>query len=281
MRNALTIDVEDYFNVTAFSGFIKRKEWDTFPTRVVINTLKILDVLDSFSIKATFFVLGWIAERHPSLIKEIQKRGHEIASHGYGHELIYEIGPKKFREDIKKSKRLLEDITGSKVIGYRAPSYSIVKDSFWALDILCEEGFLYDSSIFPVLHDIYGLPNAKRFPHDVTVSSGMIKEFPLSTLEIQVMRMRYRIPIAGGGYLRLFPVGLIKKAIRHINSKEGQPAVLYFHPWEIDTEQPIIKADFISYFRHYYNISKTLPRIKSILSDFRFALMREIMGIPT
>ncbi|NTU73772.1 polysaccharide deacetylase family protein, partial [Candidatus Roizmanbacteria bacterium] len=190
MNNALTIDVEDYFHVTAFEKAVRREDWDGYPTRVEHNTYRILDILDSYSVKATFFVLGWVAGKAPILVKEIGKRGHEIACHGYGHELVYHIGPRRFRSDIKKSKMLLEDIIGDRVNGYRAPSYSITSNSLWALDILIEEGFLYDSSIFPVKHDIYGIHNAVRFPHEIKRSSGKIKEFPLTTFNLSFDLMR-------------------------------------------------------------------------------------------
>lgn len=277
MFNALTIDVEDYFHVTAFERYIKKDEWDAMPCRVVDNTMRVLDMADEFSVKATFFVLGWVAERAPRLVKSIQERGHEVACHGYGHDLVYRIGPDAFRKDLRKAKKLLEDISGRKVCGYRAPSYSITKDSLWALDILIEEGFTYDSSIFPVHHDTYGIPGAKRFPHDIKRPSGTIREFPLSTREISFAGGRYRLPIAGGGYLRFLPVWVIRKAIEHINNVEGQPAVLYFHPWEIDPAQPRIKAGLKSRLRHYTNLDKTVGKTNYLLSSLSFAPMGDIL----
>ena len=242
MLNALTIDVEDYFQVNAFARIIRQDQWDSYPLRVDGNTRRILDMLDSFSIKATFFILGWVAERLPDLTKEIHRRGHEVACHGYGHELIFEIGPERFREDIRRSKMLLEDQCGERVKGYRAPSYSITGKSLWALDILVEEGFAYDSSIFPVMHDTYGIPDAERFPHIQQTGSGPLVEFPLTTLPLHFGGKEIRLPIAGGGYLRLLPSQLIRWGIERINTWEKQPAVLYFHPWEIDPDQPRIKA---------------------------------------
>ncbi len=203
MINALTIDVEDYFQVNAFAGHIRRDQWDRFPLRVEHNTRRILDMLDSFSISATFFILGWVAERLPTLTKEIHRRGHEIACHGYGHELLYAIGPERFRSDIRRSKMLLEDQCGERVNGYRAPSYSITAKSLWALDILVEEGFTYDSSIFPVMHDTYGIPDAERFPHTIQTGAGPLVEFPLTTLPLQLGWKKVRLPIAGGGYLAI------------------------------------------------------------------------------
>ena len=234
MFNALTIDVEDYFQVNAFVRYVKRSEWDSYPLRVEENTRRVLDMLDEFGISATFFILGWVAERTPQLIKEIKARGHEIACHGYGHELIFHIGPDAFRADIRRAKNILEDISGTRVLGYRAPSYSITKESSWAFDILIEEGFSYDSSVFPIYHDTYGIPDAPRFPYVITRDSGSLSEFPLTTYPVSWRGMEYRLPIAGGGYLRLLPAELIRRSIAKINTLEHQPAVVYFHPWEID-----------------------------------------------
>lgn len=277
MLNALTIDVEDYFQVNAFARHIHRDQWDHYPLRVNGNTDRILDMLDSFSIKATFFILGWVAERLPALTKEIHKRGHEIACHGYGHELVYVIGPERFRSDIRRSKMILEDQCGERLCGYRAPSYSITGKSLWALDILVEEGFSYDSSIFPVVHDTYGIPNAKRFPHTLQTGAGPLEEFPLTTLPLRLGSREMRLPIAGGGYLRLFPVSLIEMGINMINNKEKQPAVLYFHPWEIDPGQPRIKACFKSRFRHYLNLHSTEKKLIYLFNNIQFAPVRKIL----
>lgn len=276
--NALTIDVEDYFQVNAFSQHVHQDEWDSFPLRVDVNTRRILELLDSFSIKATFFILGWVAERLPALVKEIHRRGHEIACHGYGHELIYTIGPERFRADIRRSKALLEEQCGVQVNGYRAPSYSITKQSLWALDILVEEGFVYDSSIFPVLHDTYGIPDAERFPHKIQTAAGALVEFPLTTLPFQLGWKKMRLPIAGGGYLRLLPVGIIRRGIAAINQRERQPAVLYFHPWEIDPDQPRIKAGVKSKFRHYLNLHSTERKLNKLFTRIQFAPMKEVLS---
>lgn len=277
MLNALTIDVEDFFQVNAFSRHVKREDWGNFPLRVADNTRRILDMLDEFSVRSTFFVLGWVAERDGLLIKEILLRGHEIACHGYGHELIYTIGPDRFREDIRRAKSVLEDIAGTKVSGYRAPSYSITGKSIWALDILVEEGFSYDSSIFPVYHDTYGLPDAPRFPHLITCESGSIMEFPLTTYPLRFWNKEYRLPIAGGGYLRLFPACFLQWGIDSINKKEKQPAVLYFHPWEIDPDQPRIKSGFKSTFRHYLNLHSTEAKLRKIIGTGKFTTMHEVL----
>ena len=278
MLNALTIDVEDYFQVNAFAGIIRQDQWDTYPLRVDGNTRRILDMLDRYSIKATFFILGWVAERLPELTKEIQRRGHEIACHGYAHELIYNIGPERFRADIRRSKMLLEDQCGVQVNGYRAPSYSITKRSLWALDILIEEGFTYDSSIFPVMHDTYGIPDAQRFPYILQTEAGPLVEFPLTTLPLYFGSKEVRLPIAGGGYLRLFPVELIKRGIERINAKEKQSAVLYFHPWEIDPDQPRIKEAWLkSRFRHYLNLDKTEDKLSYLFNKLEFSTMKSVL----
>jgi polysaccharide deacetylase family protein (PEP-CTERM system associated) len=279
MLNALTIDVEDYFQVTAFERYVRRDQWDSYPLRVEGNTSRILDMLDEFDVKATFFVLGWVAERCPSLVKRIGARGHEIASHGYGHELVYNIGPTRFREDIRKSKGILEDLIGGRVHGYRAPSYSITGKSLWALDILTEEGFTYDSSIFPIVHDVYGIPGGKRFPHDIETAGGIIKEFPISTFPLRIGRWRNQLPIAGGGYLRLLPVSLVFRAISCINEQEGQPTVVYFHPWEIDPDQPRIPAGLKSRFRHYLNLHRMEAKVRYLLCKVRFSTIQETCGL--
>lgn len=278
MFNALTIDVEDYFQVNAFAGYIRPYQWDTYPLRVDGNTRRILDILDSFSFKATFFVLGWVAERLPALTQEIQRRGHEIACHGYGHELVYTIGPERFRADIRRAKMLLEDQSGVPVNGYRAPSYSITKRSLWALDILVEEGFTYDSSIFPVMHDTYGIPDAERFPHIRHTGAGLLVEFPLTTMSLHLGSKEIRLPIAGGGYLRLLPAELIAWGITRINTREKQPAVLYFHPWEIDPDQPRIQASMKSRFRHYLNLDRTEKKLQHLFGNISFAPMQVVLA---
>jgi polysaccharide deacetylase family protein (PEP-CTERM system associated) len=276
--NALTVDVEDYFHVSAFKGNIDRKDWSRYPLRVENNTMRILDLFDEKSVKGTFFVLGWVAERCRGLVNEIHARGHEVACHGYGHELAYSIGPEKFREDIRKARILLEDACGREIRGYRAPSFSITRNSLWALDILIEEGFDYDSSIFPVYHDVYGMRDATPRPHRIVRSGGVIIEFPLTTLPVRFLHWEiFKIPVAGGGYMRLFPLWLTKKAIRHINGNLGRPVVLYFHPWEIDPGQPRINTGLKSRFRHYHNLRYTEDRVRDLLSTFRFAPMRDVL----
>jgi polysaccharide deacetylase family protein (PEP-CTERM system associated) len=274
MMNALSIDVEDYFNVSGFESHIRFEEWGRFERRVEANTDRLLAILGEHRVHATFFVLGWIAERHPTLVKRIHDAGHEIASHSYAHRLIYRQTPAQFREDLKRSKAILEEITGEKILGYRAPSYSIVKESLWALDILAEEGFLYDSSIFPIFHDRYGIPNGERFIYKIAGSQGRsIYEVPLSTVAL----FGKHLPIAGGGYLRLFPYRFIRWGLTQINQKERQPAIVYLHPWEIDVAQPRMQGSLLSTFRHYVNLHKTESRMVNLLKDFRFGTIRQLL----
>jgi polysaccharide deacetylase family protein (PEP-CTERM system associated) len=275
MLNALTIDVEDYYHVSAFESVVKFEEWGAFASRVERNTERILELLDIFKVRATFFILGWVAERSSGLVKKIQREGHEIACHGYRHQLVYKIGQEKFREDIKRGKRILEDIIGDKVVGYRAPSYSITKESLWGLDILAEEGYKYDSSIFPIIHDRYGIPDFGRFPQKINLNGkGNILEFPLSTIRL----FNSNFPIAGGGYFRLFPYTIFKRGIKRINIVEKQPVIFYFHPWEIDPEQPVLKVKLRTRLRHYINLKKTEGRLKRLLSDFRWGRVLDVIG---
>lgn len=272
--NALTIDVEDYYMVSAFAEVIKFDDWHRYDSRVEKNTYRILDLLNNYNVKATFFVLGWVAENYPGMVRDIHSGGHEIACHGYNHRLVYHLTPEEFREDIRIAKNILEDIIGESVIGFRAASYSIVKKTLWALDILIEEGFLYDSSIFPIYHDRYGFPGAKRFPHVIKRSKGEIVEFPLSTCRI----FGQNVPVAGGGYLRLFPLRLIKTAIKRINEKDEKPFILFVHPWEIDVDQPRLDGRRLSQIRHYMNLSSTMPKLRTILNEFKFEPLSAILS---
>ncbi len=274
IQNALTIDVEDYFQVAALAEAVDRDDWSSMEYRVEANTDRLLALFDEHQTKATFFTLGWVAERSPALIRRIRDAGHEIASHGYSHQLIYTQTPEVFREETRKSKTVLEDITGNAVTGYRAASYSITSKSRWALDILCEEGFTWDSSIFPVHHDRYGMPGTPHEPYLLqTPNGGTLTEFPLSTCPIG----QYRLPIAGGGYFRLFPYGLSRWGLGKIN-KAGQPFIFYLHPWEIDTEQPRLKVKAFSRFRHYNNLDKCMGRLERLLGDFRFGSVSDVLG---
>lgn len=270
--NALTVDVEDYFHVAALAPSIRRDSWTSRESRVVGNTQKLLAIFEQFDVRGTFFVLGWVAEQYPQLVKDIAARGHEIACHGYSHRLVYEQSPEEFREETLRAKNLLEDITGSAVIGYRAASYSIVRASLWALDILVDLGFIYDSSIFPVRHDRYGIPNAERAPHRMSTPGGKsIVEWPLATAKI----LGVRLPVAGGGYFRLLPYWLSRWGLASINRRELRPFMFYLHPWEIDPAQPRVPASRLSRFRHYTNLGKCEERLRRLLGEFRFGTARE------
>lgn len=267
IQNALTVDVEDYFHVSAFANSINRTDWDNHVSRVEKNTHRLMDLFDEAQVKATFFVLGWVADRNTSLIKEIAHRGHEVACHGYSHQLIYNQTPDVFREETIRSKALLEDIVQVPVRGYRAASYSITDNSLWALDILAEAGFEYDSSIFPIRHDRYGIPDAKEMPHVLQTPQGhSLVEFPLSTAKI----FNHKLPVAGGGYFRLYPYALTKAGLRQINRRQ-QPFIFYLHPWEIDPDQPRVEASWFSRFRHYNNLGKCEVRLQRLLKDFQFS----------
>ncbi|NCC91664.1 MAG: DUF3473 domain-containing protein [Opitutae bacterium] len=279
MKNALTIDVEDYFQVTAFESVVNRRDWAMYPSRVRENTQRILNMLDEYSLTGTFFVLGWVAERHPSLVRAIADRGHEIACHGYAHKLIYKQNPDIFRQDVRRAKDILENCVGRPVLGYRAPSYSITTRSMWALDILIQECFAYDSSIFPIYHDNYGIPGAKRFPHVIERPDGRIHEFPMSTLRLRLLGREVALPVAGGGYLRFLPVCLVHRAMARINSHEKQPVVLYFHPWEVDPGQPRIRARLTSRFRHYVNLDVMEDKLRYLFRRLSFAPMSEVLGV--
>jgi polysaccharide deacetylase family protein (PEP-CTERM system associated) len=275
MKNALTFDVEEYFHAEAFARVLRPEEWPTLESRVTRSTERLLDLLDRDRVRATFFVLGWVAERHPSLVREIASLGHEIACHGYGHRMIQHLTRREFERDVTQAKRVLEDTIGRPVLGYRAPTFSIMRETLWSLDVLSEAGFRYDSSIFPVVHDRYGIPDAPRFPHRLKApNGGEITEFPMSTMEV----LGRRLPVAGGGYFRLFPYGLTRRAIARINARERQPAMVYLHPWEIDPDQPRLPVGPLTRFRHLVNVGKTEARLTRLLSDFSFAPAAEVLA---
>ncbi|MEJ2619750.1 MAG: DUF3473 domain-containing protein [Candidatus Thiodiazotropha sp.] len=272
--NAITVDVEDYYQVSAFNKQVTKADWEGYESRVYDNTQRILKIFDDNSIKGTFFVLGWVAERNKKLIKEIDDLGHEVACHGYSHDLVYNQTPEKFLDETRQSKAIIEDIIGSAIKGYRAASYSITGKSLWALDILTECGFTYDSSIFPIVHDRYGIPGAKTRPHRLTTEKGnQIVEFPLSTVGI----MKRRLPVSGGGYFRLFPYWLSKAGLKRVNQNDRMPFIFYMHPWEIDEGQPKIKSSRLSEFRHYNNIHKFETRLLKLVSDFEFSTVSEVL----
>ena len=267
--HVLSFDVEEHFQVSAFWSHARREQWDRLESRVEQNTLRLMELLAYFETKATFFVLGWVAERYPGLVKALAKQGHEIASHGYGHQLVTNQTASEFRDDVRRSKRILEDLTGSRVLGYRAPSFSITARTLWALPILAEEEYLYDSSIFPVRHDCYGMPSADPWCHVQKTEAGTLWEVPPSTLKVGPLR----IPVAGGGYFRLYPYRLLRRFLRSVAS-QGHPLIMYLHPWELDPEQPRMDGSTLSRFRHYLNLHKTEARLRQLLADFRFTTIR-------
>jgi polysaccharide deacetylase family protein (PEP-CTERM system associated) len=271
--NAMTVDVEDYFHVSVFDGVVPRSRWETLESRVERNTDRLLEIFAETSVKATFFVLGWVAERHPGLVGRIAAQGHEVASHGYAHRLVYDLTPSNFRDDVKRSKDLLETAAGRSVDGYRAPSYSVTPRSLWALDILIDEGYRYDASIFPIHHDRYGIPLSPRHPYWLNRQAGSIIEAPGSTVRWGFMNF----PVAGGGYFRIFPYAWTKWGIGRLNRQEQRPAIFYMHPWEIDPDQPRLSAGMLSRFRHYRNLSKTEGRLRQLLADFSFGPMRSVL----
>lgn len=270
----MTVDVEDYFHVTALSRVINRGDWDTLEYRAESSTRRLLALFASKEVKATFFVLGWVAKRSPALVREIQAAGHEVACHGMNHQLIYTQTPEEFRKETRDSKALLEDITGAPVIGYRAATYSITLRSMWALDVILEAGFKYDSSIFPIRHDLYGIPDAPTSPTKLDTPKGAtIVEFPISTAQFLSMR----IPVAGGGYFRIFPYWVTSTGLGRINSVQHLPFVFYLHPWEIDPDQPKVKVGKMPTFRHYTNLSRTEQRLTRLLDRFEFAPMCDVL----
>ena len=270
--NALTIDVEDYFHASALASVAPRSTWDSLESRVSRNTRVLLDMLDEAGVKSTCFVLGWVARHDPGLVKEIAARGHEVSSHGFWHQLVYDQTPPEFRTDVRESRAQLQDLTGQPVLGYRAPSFSIVERSLWALDVLVEEGYSYDASIFPIHHDRYGIPDAPRGIHVRQTASGPITEVPSST--VSVLK---NLPTAGGGYFRLLPYGWTHWGIRRVNS-EGMPAIFYMHPWEIDAGQPVLPVSRLTRIRHYYNLDRCAHRLDRLLQKFRFAPLRDVLA---
>jgi len=272
----MTVDVEDYYHVAAFEKVIAPKTWDQWPSRVVSNTNRILALFQQANIKATFFILGWVAERHPTLIKEIKAQGHEIASHGYSHQLIYNQTEQVFREETAKSKKILEDLIQTPITGYRAASYSITHQSLWALDALAELGFTWDSSIFPVHHDRYGIPSSPRSPYIIKTNTGQqLTEFPLTTANI----FGQSIPAAGGGYFRQYPYSLSRWLFNRASQNQTQAQIFYLHPWEVDPAQPKVEGlSWLSRFRHYTNLDRCLPRLRRMVNDFSFGTVSQSLN---
>jgi polysaccharide deacetylase family protein (PEP-CTERM system associated) len=274
MRNALTFDVEDYFHVEAAAHVVSRADWERYPPRVEDTTGRILDMLDTYRVTATFFVLGWVAERCPGLVRDIDARGHEIACHSYAHRVVYGMTPAEFRDDVRRAKTTIEDVIGARILGYRAPTFSIVQRSSWALQVLAEEGFTYDSSIFPIHHDRYGMPSAPRFPYRIQLEGGReIVEFPMTTVAVG----RHRLPLCGGGYFRLWPYSVISAGLRWINGHEHEPGIVYLHPWDFDPEQPRLPIHGVNRLRHHLNIRGTARKLERLLQNFRFAAVRDVL----
>ncbi|MGZ8287991.1 MAG: XrtA system polysaccharide deacetylase [Telluria sp.] len=272
IRNAMTIDVEDYFQVSAFAPVISRDSWEGRECRVERNVARILEILDKGGVKATFFTLGWIAERYPQLVRQIVAGGHELASHGYGHLRASDQTRAEFSEDIRKSKAILEDIGGQQVLGYRAPSFSIGTANLWALDALQETGHRYSSSIYPIQHDHYGMPDAPRFAFYPNGPDGLL-EVPITTVQV----MQRKLPAGGGGYFRLLPYALSRWMMERVNQVDRQSAIFYFHPWEIDPGQPRPEgASMKSRFRHYVNLDRMEGRIAQLTRDFKWDRMDRI-----
>jgi polysaccharide deacetylase family protein (PEP-CTERM system associated) len=273
LLNALTIDVEDYYHVTGFEARVDRARWDEFPSRVGPNTQRLLDLLAAAGVRATFFVLGWVAERQPALVRAIRRAGHEVGCHGYWHRLVYDQTPDEFRADLCRARDVLQDVLGEKVSAYRAPSFSITARSVWALDVLLEEGFAFDSSIYPTHHDRYGMPGAPLGPHQLRRSAGDLWEFPPPVWPV----LGYPLPVGGGGYLRLYPYALTRHGLRGINAA-GRPFAVYLHPWEIDPDQPRLAAGTPRAFRHYVGLRRTEGRLVRLLSDFSFGALSEALA---
>jgi polysaccharide deacetylase family protein (PEP-CTERM system associated) len=272
--HAFTVDVEDYFQVSAFERCVSREQWDTFSCRVESNTRRILDLLKTHEVHATFFILGWIAERYPNLVKEISRAGHEIGSHGYWHRLIYTQTPTEFRADIRRSVAVLENIIGLPITAYRAPSFSITEKSRWALEVLIEEGFTADSSIVPIYHDLYGIPGAQAGLHQLETPAGSIWEFPPAVYGF--LGNKLMLPVGGGGYFRIYPFRFTRWCLRQLEKR--QPLMFYIHPWEVDPNQPRLHAPFKSRLRHYCNLRSTLNKLDRLLSSFRFGSMHDVLA---
>jgi polysaccharide deacetylase family protein (PEP-CTERM system associated) len=271
--NALTIDVEDYYHVSGFEGCVSRAQWDDFEPRVEGNTERLLELLGSGGVRATFFVLGWVAERQPRLVRAIRAGGHEVASHGYEHRLVYRQTPFAFRADVRRARTVLEDILGEPVTAYRAPSFSITRQSLWALDVLVEEGVVFDSSIYPTRHDRYGIPGAPLGPYRIDRPDGSLWEFPPPVWRC----LGYPLPAGGGGYFRLYPYALTRYALRAINAS-GRPFAAYLHPWEIDPGQPRLRPGPLRAFRHYVGLGRTEGRLARLLRDFALAPLSEALA---
>ena len=274
ITNAFSVDVEDYFHVSAYAGVIERGEWEVLESRVHDNTRKLLDLLGESQVRGTFFILGWVAKHHPDVVRAIAEAGHEIACHGLSHDLVYRQTREEFRDETRDAKALIEDVAGVPVYGYRAASFSITRASLWALDVLAELGFEYDSSIFPVRHDRYGIPAAPRYPFRYRgAENHSIVEFPMPCVKLGGWRM----PVGGGGYFRIYPYSLTRAVLKRINEREQRPFMFYSHPWEVDPDQPVFDAGRLSNLRHRTNLHRFEHRLRKLFSDFRFAPARDVL----
>ena len=277
MLNALTVDVEEYFHPTEVQSGVDIRQWDTLPSRVGDEVSRILDLFESHKTKATFFILGWVAQRHPATIRAIVSAGHEIGCHSYFHRLVYSLSPDEFRRDTRQAVAAIEDACGVTPRAYRAPSYSITNESLWALEVLAEEGFTEDSSIYPIAHDRYGIPGADRHVNVVETPSGPIKEIPIATVKLANGHVA---PIGGGGYLRLLPYRYTAAGIRRVNGDEGQPVCIYFHPWEIDPDVPRLARGVIARTRTYFGLKRMTGKLDRLMDDFLFSTIAEAYPTP-
>lgn len=276
MINALTVDVEDYYHVSAFDSVVGFANWENQQSRIEANVRKVLDILAQEGVRATFFVLGWVAQHFPGVVKAIYSAGHEIATHGYAHRLVYDQTPDEFQADVQRSLDVIQDLTGEKIIGYRAPSFSITPKSVWALEVLEACGLKYDSSVFPtrpLVHNRYGFPGAPTRPYQIRPGFW---EFPITTFRF----LGRDFPVGGGGWLRHYPYEITRWGLRRVNA-EGRPGLVYLHPWELDPDQPRIKACLWRQFLHYRNLDKTADKLRALCQDFRFAPIREVLSVQS
>lgn len=273
IKNILSVDVEDWFHILELDSTPKSNEWQNLESRVEKNFYFLLDLFDRAGAKATFFFLGWIAEQYPGLVKEAYLRGHEIASHGYSHRLIYSQSIEEFEEDVRKSKDILENIIGQSILGYRAPGFSLIEETKWAFNILTKVGFRYDSSIFPAARGHGGIAGANVFPHEITTKNGRIKEFPITVTSF----LKKKICFFGGGYLRLFPYPMIRHYAKAVN-KEGRPVIYYLHPREIDPEHPRLRMGLMRYFKSYVNLNRTMPKLMKLINEQKLTSFNEFIS---
>jgi polysaccharide deacetylase family protein (PEP-CTERM system associated) len=269
--HAFTVDVEDYYQVEAFAADVPRQQWSEFESRVVPNTRRILQLLEERGIRGTFYILGYVARQHPELVPEIQRAGHEIGCHGYGHQSLYHLTPDEFRDDLLLATEVLSDQAGERIRTYRAPNFSIRRDTLWGLEILADAGYIIDSSIFPVIHDRYGIPGAERAPHLCSTAAGRIWEFPPTVYRSPLGN----VPVAGGGYFRLLPYAATEWCLRQTAERDRLPLMFYIHPWELDADQPRIKSSWKSRFRHYQNLGSTEQKLRRLLERFSFGTVTE------